>query len=116
MPPPVDADADGMADDWEAANGLDAANPGDHATVMASGYTAIEEYVNGLSDQLVGAAPSPAPTDPEPGATVPPVEGAATTIPTPRPASTGDGPRQHRRPCRRHAGVSGRAGQERRRR
>ncbi len=33
------------------------ANSDDHATVMASGYTAIEEYVNGLSDELVGATP-----------------------------------------------------------
>jgi pectate lyase len=54
---PADADADGMADAWEADNGLDPSNSDDHATVMASGYTAIEEYVNGLSDQLIGAAP-----------------------------------------------------------
>lgn len=55
--PPADADADGMADAWESANGLDPADGADHATVRPSGYTAIEEYVNGLSDALVGAAP-----------------------------------------------------------
>ena len=51
--PPPDADDDGMADEWERANGLDPADGDDHATVMASGYTAIEEYVNGLADALV---------------------------------------------------------------
>ena len=60
---PADADADGMADAWESENGLDPANGDDHATVMASGYAAIEEYVNGLSDDLVGAAPIAARTD-----------------------------------------------------
>ncbi len=53
---PADEDDDGMADDWEAANGLD---PGaaDDDTVMESGYTAVEQYVNELSDELVGAPP-----------------------------------------------------------
>jgi|GEM_PF-1309327 len=51
--PPTDADNDGMADAWEAANGLDSTNPNDHSTVMASGYTAIEDYINGLADTLV---------------------------------------------------------------
>ena len=51
--PPVDADGDGMADSWEEANGLDATDPSDHTTVMASGYTAIEDYINGLAEALV---------------------------------------------------------------
>ncbi|HOU93678.1 MAG TPA: hypothetical protein PLU22_21655, partial [Polyangiaceae bacterium] len=50
---PPDADDDGMADEWERAHGLDPADGDDHATVMASGYTAIEEYVNGLADALL---------------------------------------------------------------
>jgi pectate lyase len=55
--PPVDDDRDGMADDWERANGLDPDDPGDHRKTMASGYTAIEEYVNQLADALVGGPP-----------------------------------------------------------
>lgn len=51
---PVDSDNDGMADDWEVAHQL---NPvvADHNTVMASGYTSIEVYINELADQLVPA-------------------------------------------------------------
>jgi pectate lyase len=55
--PPADADGDGMADDWEGEHGLDSSDPGDHARVMASGYTGIEEYVNELADALVAEAP-----------------------------------------------------------
>ena len=51
--PPTDADQDGIADDWEGAHGLDATDGSDHATVMASGYTAIEEYINELAERLV---------------------------------------------------------------
>jgi len=47
--PPVDVDQDGMADEWELSNGLDPSDPGDHAAVMPSGYTAIEDYINGLT-------------------------------------------------------------------
>lgn len=56
--PPADEDDDGMADDWEADNGLDPSDGSDHATTMDSGYTAIEEYVNGLADDLVGVEPA----------------------------------------------------------
>lgn len=52
--PQVDADADGMADSWESAHGLNPANGADHSTVRACGWTAIEEYVNELADGLVG--------------------------------------------------------------
>ncbi len=51
--PPADADNDGMADAWETARGLDPTYGNDHSQVMPSGYTAIEEYVNGLADALV---------------------------------------------------------------
>ncbi len=51
--PPTDADADGMADSWEVAFGLNPANGADHTIVMPTGYTAIEEYVNRLADALV---------------------------------------------------------------
>lgn len=54
---PADLDRDGMADAWEVDRSLDPSNGTDHTTVTASGYTAIEEYVNELADQLV-AAPS----------------------------------------------------------
>lgn len=51
--PPTDMDRDGMADTWEQANGLDPSNGNDHSQIMPSGYTAIEEYINGLATQLV---------------------------------------------------------------
>jgi hypothetical protein len=51
--PPLDADDDGMADAWESDHDLDPSDGDDHATVMPSGYTAIEEYVNELADALV---------------------------------------------------------------
>ncbi|HEU4408174.1 MAG TPA: hypothetical protein VFS43_23125 [Polyangiaceae bacterium] len=50
---PADKDNDGMADAWEASKGLDPANGADHVKLMPSGYTAIEEYINGLAAQLV---------------------------------------------------------------
>ncbi len=48
---PIDTDNDGMPDNWENANGL---NPSvaDNNTIMASGYTAIEEYINELAGGL----------------------------------------------------------------
>lgn len=51
--PPTDADNDGMADEWERAHGLDPADGADHTTVMESGYTAIEEYINELAERLI---------------------------------------------------------------
>jgi len=50
--PPADADDDGMADAWETAHDLDPANGDDHATMLTSGYTAIETYLNELADAL----------------------------------------------------------------
>lgn len=52
--PHPDPDGDGMATGWELLRGLNPADGADHATVMPSGYTAIEEYVNELADRLVG--------------------------------------------------------------
>ena len=58
--PPVDSDNDGMADTWETARGLNPLNGNDHSTILPSGYTAIEEYINELASLLapggVGAA------------------------------------------------------------
>jgi pectate lyase len=55
--PPSDGDGDGMPDAWETEHGLEPADGSDHGTVTASGYTAIEDYINGLADSLVGGPP-----------------------------------------------------------
>lgn len=52
---PADSDDDGMPDTWEQSHGLDPQNGSDHTTVLASGYTAIEEYINERADALVAA-------------------------------------------------------------
>ncbi len=49
----TDADNDGIADEWEAANGLSSSEASDNQKEMPSGYPAIEEYINELADQLV---------------------------------------------------------------
>ena len=71
--PPPDNDNDGMADSWEDTHGLDSGNGNDHSTVMVSGYTAIEEYINGLADALVptsnSAPQTPSNPNPADGAT-----------------------------------------------
>ena len=53
--PPEDADDDGMPDAWEDMHGLNPADGGDHGTVMPSGYTAIEQYINELAAELQAA-------------------------------------------------------------
>lgn len=50
---PSDTDNDGMADEWEEANGLDSNDSRDHNTVMPSGYTAVEEYINAVAESLL---------------------------------------------------------------
>lgn len=50
--PPVDADHDGMADEWETFRGLDPANPLD-GTLITDGYTNLEIYLNSLIPHLV---------------------------------------------------------------
>ncbi len=82
--PPIDDDEDGMADDWESAHGLNPNDGGDHDTVMPSGYTAIEDYINELADQLVGipqanqAPYTPANPDPADGGTNVPLDQVLT--------------------------------------
>lgn len=52
---PLDSDGDGMSDAWEAAR-IDAGlspHTADHNTIMPSGYTAIEDYINQLADELI---------------------------------------------------------------
>ena len=48
LPAPEDADHDGMADEWELANGLNPANAADRNNVSADGYTMLEVYLNSL--------------------------------------------------------------------
>jgi hypothetical protein len=55
---PVDNDNDGMSDSWESSNGLSTSSD-DHNTIMPSGYTAIEAYINQLADQLVNGETIP---------------------------------------------------------
>jgi pectate lyase len=52
--PAADTDGDGMPDAWELGHGLDPSLGTDHRTVTATGYTAIEDYINGLAEALVG--------------------------------------------------------------
>ena len=54
--PPTDSDNDGMPDDWETTNGLNPNDGSDHTTVMPSGYTAIEAYINEVADGLVAGS------------------------------------------------------------
>jgi len=46
---PIDSDHDGMANDWETANGLDPNNPEDRNLVGEDGYTSLEIYLNELT-------------------------------------------------------------------
>ncbi len=49
LAPPTDSDNDGMPDKLETANNLNPAVP-DNNTLMSSGFTAIEVYINELAD------------------------------------------------------------------
>ena len=52
--PVTDNDHDGMADDWEVANGFDPSNPEDGRQVAsAEGYTALEIYLNSLMGEKI---------------------------------------------------------------
>jgi pectate lyase len=44
----TDTDGDGMPDSWEHKKGLDPSDPEDRNKVAHSGYTMLEEYLNGL--------------------------------------------------------------------
>lgn len=48
-PVPVDSDHDGIPDDWEVARGLSPHDGSDAAKAAPSGYTYLEEYLNGLA-------------------------------------------------------------------
>lgn len=54
--PAPDSDGDGMPDDWEKVHNLDPKDASDHAKVMASGYTAIEEYCHELAARRITEA------------------------------------------------------------
>lgn len=55
--PPLDSDGDGMPDEWERENNLDPEDGTDHARIMESGYTAIEQYCNMLAAGLLEGRP-----------------------------------------------------------
>lgn len=47
--PYKDSDGDGMPDEWEKANGLNANDPSDaNGDINGDGYTNIEKYINGI--------------------------------------------------------------------
>ncbi|UCH11488.1 MAG: T9SS type A sorting domain-containing protein [Fidelibacterota bacterium] len=49
---PADGDHDGMADDWEAANGLDSTDASDrNGDFNGDGYTNLEKYLNSLCER-----------------------------------------------------------------
>ena len=45
---PIDSDHDGMPDSWELSHGLNPNDSTDGNTIASSGYTMLEEYLNGL--------------------------------------------------------------------
>jgi pectate lyase len=51
--PPADTDADGIADTWELARGLKPNDGSDAAKVMPSGFSALEEYLDDLAEELL---------------------------------------------------------------
>ncbi|HWL54644.1 MAG TPA: right-handed parallel beta-helix repeat-containing protein, partial [Chthoniobacteraceae bacterium] len=84
-PAPVDSDRDGIPDEWETRYGLNPNNAADGARLSASGsgYTNLEEYLNGTPP---APAPTPTPTPtPKPTATPTP---KPTATPTPKPTAT----------------------------
>ena len=52
---PADTDGDGIPDQWEKANGLDANNSADGAAVAADGYTNLEHYLNSIVEAITTA-------------------------------------------------------------
>ncbi|AEW01544.1 hypothetical protein A4D02_05975 [Niastella koreensis] len=47
--PPVDTDHDGMPDSWETSHGLNPNDPADRNVYDGSGYTMLENYINGVT-------------------------------------------------------------------
>lgn len=57
-PAATDADHDGMADTWEALNGLSSSNASDrNGDLDTDGYTNLEEYLHYRHQQIIGAPP-----------------------------------------------------------
>ena len=57
--PVKDNDHDGMADDWELANGFNPSDPDDgHRVVSPEGYTALEVYLNHLMGEEITFEPT----------------------------------------------------------
>ena len=54
LTPSVDADHDGMPDDWELSHALNPGDASDRNIISANGYTMLEKYLN----ELVGSDPS----------------------------------------------------------
>lgn len=50
---PQDNDRDGMADNWELANGLNPDNANDRNYAASDGYTALEVYLNSLMGETI---------------------------------------------------------------
>ena len=46
-------EGDRVADSWELTHGLNPGDASDNSSVMTNGYTAIENYINELADQLI---------------------------------------------------------------
>jgi len=49
-PAPIDTDEDGMPDDWEKKNGLNANDASDRNKMHNNGYTMLENYLNELAE------------------------------------------------------------------
>jgi len=52
---PKDSDGDGMPDEWEEANGLNANDASDGSAVASDGYTNLEVYLNSLVADITEA-------------------------------------------------------------
>ncbi len=50
---PTDSDADGIPDQWENNNGLNANNAADGAKIHSSGYSWLELYLNGILGEKI---------------------------------------------------------------
>lgn len=84
--PEVDSDHDGIPDAWENLYGLNPNNAADANSISSTGYTFIEDYINGYFTPVAvpSATPTATPTPtPTPTPTVVP-----TTTPTPTPTPT----------------------------
>ncbi|PHN01651.1 pectinesterase family protein [Flavilitoribacter nigricans] len=51
---PADTDADGMPDEWELLRGLNPNDDSDRSGIAANGYTNLENYLNGLTQDAGG--------------------------------------------------------------